>query len=538
MRLRWPRRGLNEATSFTEQPPESTPSLQNVLAFDPRSGRNRGGSRSGLSKYCPEQINSSPVQNINHISDAVGVEAVLLESGNDLYLEDDTPLLLEESASVDVGDRKTILVGVAGGTAKVITSDGTNDITSGTGTLSSTQSVIFSTPFGGDLYYTDSYVYRVYYPSTNIITTWSASLGALPSEAVDGESRTASLIVTWGGRIVLSGLISDSQNWFMSAVDDPMDFDYSPSTTTISQAVAGNNAPAGLVGDRITALIPYTDDVLIFGGDSTIWRLRGNPAEDGRIDRVSDITGIAFGQAWCKSPEGIVYFFGSRGGVYKLDPNGGVPSRLTANSIDERLADINLNDNQVSLVWDDRHIGVRVIITPRAIDGEVQEEATHFFWDVRNEAWYIIRHANKYHNALAVHLFDGPDPNDRAVLVGTQDGWILKFDPDAYSDDGYPIESYVLLGPLEDVTIAEIRATLASTSGNVQWSIHTDDDLQSAIDADAATGGELASGKNPSQWPKHHIDSGFVKLASTSPWALESLILTVEPDTEQRSRIF
>jgi hypothetical protein len=211
---------------------------------------------------------------------------------------------------------------------------------------------------------------------------------------------------------------------------------------------------------------------------------------------------------------------------------------LTASSIDERLADIHLTDNQVSLVWDDRNIGVRVIITPRPVLGVVQESVDQYFWDVRNEAWFMFRHYNKYHNSLAVHLFDGPDPDDRAVLIGTQEGWILKFDPDSRNDDGSPIESHVFLGPLESMTVSEIQATLAASSGNVDWTIHDADELEASLESEPSAFGKFYSGRNASQWPKSHIDTGFLKLASVEAWSLESLDLMVEADSEIRVRMF
>ena len=139
---------------------------------------------------------------------------------------------------------------------------------------------------------------------------------------------------------------------------------------------------------------------------------------------------------------------------------------------------------------------------------------------------------------MAVHLFDGPDPNDRAVLIGTQDGWILKHDPDAYSDDSYPIESYAFIGPIQDMMLSELQGTLGILSGNVQWTIHTDDDLETALTSEPVASGEFVSGRNRSQWPRHHVRQGWLKLASTSPWSLEKILAGVEQDSELRSRIY
>lgn len=51
---------------------------------------------------------------------------------------------------------------------------------------------------------------------------------------VVGGEKNVYLISTWNGRVVTCGQVNDSQNWYMSQVNDPNDFDYSPSTTKIA----------------------------------------------------------------------------------------------------------------------------------------------------------------------------------------------------------------------------------------------------------------------------------------------------------------
>src|SRR5581483_8833081 len=128
------------------------------------------------------------------------------------------------------------------------------------------------------------------------------------------------LLCAWRNRMVLSGLPADPQDYFMSAAGDATDYDYNPAPSVETQAVAGNLTPAGLVPDTVTALVPYSDDVLIFGCDSHVYQMTGDPMAGGRIDLVSDGTGMAWGNAWCKAPDGTVYFMGSRGRVYQMAP--------------------------------------------------------------------------------------------------------------------------------------------------------------------------------------------------------------------------
>jgi hypothetical protein len=342
-----------------------------------------------------------------------------------------------------------------------------------------------------------------------------------------------SLIAVWGGRIVLSGLGTDPNNIFMSAVGDPFDWDYAPDVQTVQQAVAGNvTSGYGKNIDIVTALIPYTDDILIIGGSHSIRKFLGNPAEGGINASVTDITGIAPGAAWCQSPEGVIYFFGSRGGVYKIEPEGGVPSRITALTIDERLADINLDTSIVTLLWDDRAIAVRVYITPT--DGS---ETTHYVWDVRNEAWWPFAYLNDLRNPLAIHLLSGGSAAQRSILEYGQDGYVRKVDVDAVSDDGEPIESYVYLGPFSQMMLTEIDATLSEHSNNVTWSVCSSSSLEKALEIKPRVSGRFKSGRNPSQWPRTFIEEGYLRLSATGAWAMERLRAGMDQVNETTRRV-
>ena len=69
LRLGFPFRGLSEYDSVTDQPGETSPDLQNVLAVDPISGRRRGGQRPGIKKYVSPQINGvASLQDISHLT--------------------------------------------------------------------------------------------------------------------------------------------------------------------------------------------------------------------------------------------------------------------------------------------------------------------------------------------------------------------------------------------------------------------------------------------------------------------------------------
>lgn len=65
--LQFPFKGLDESSAYTRQRggqyAYSTGACMNVVAFDPATGRNRGGARAGLRKFdgASEDVVSGPV---------------------------------------------------------------------------------------------------------------------------------------------------------------------------------------------------------------------------------------------------------------------------------------------------------------------------------------------------------------------------------------------------------------------------------------------------------------------------------------------
>ena len=534
----FPSGGLVEGYAFAMQPPGTTPSCLNVIGYDPKTDRLRGGSRSGSSKYCPDQINGdAAVQNINHVVQLLAWSPNLNEDGSPILEEDGSTSLQEESALIDAGERMIVVVGVAGGTAKVLTRDGTTDITNGALALSQTRQVIQSVPFQGNLYFADGESAKYYDSDTNTLLDWMATAGTLP---IDDDGNRPTIITLWAGRILQAGLKSSPRTIFASAVENPFDNDYSPVVINAQQAFATNTPDSSTANnpDIITAMLAYSDDTLIIGGDTTIHILRGNPVEGGRIDLISSITGIAFGAAWCKSPEGFVYFFGSRGGVYRMSAGGGEPQRLTALTLDDRLSRIDHSKNAIAMVWDDQHKGVRLFVTPNAGSGLSASDAMQYFFDVRKEAWWPLDFHNTNHAPRAVHLFDGPDPFDRVVLFGGQDGYVRQIDRDSSDDDGVSINSFVVLGPFTATLLMELQVTLSQGSGNVNWTMIEADELEEALGESPSSAGSFVAGRNRSQWPRTYLNAGYLRLSSSESWALERMVVTLQEASATRARIF
>lgn len=524
--IHFPKAGLHTAGPFGRQPARpvrgggyarTTCRGVNVRAFDSITKRDRGGSRPGLTKYIPERLYTSRwvVQNLNAVVATTGsVPAVQLSSSG----------------------RVVYLVAVSRGVVKVATPGDTNwtDTTNNSGEEPplNISGVMQSTPLNQKLYFADGTNYVYYNPPTNSVEAWSATAGSLPR---DSDNNGARLAATWRGRIVLSGVLDDPQNWFMSKVGDPYDWNYTPSNRTATQAVAGNTSRLGLIGDVVTALIPITDDVMILGGDHTIYAMRGDPADSGQIDTVSTLTGIAFGKAWCMDPSGTVYFFGSKPGIWRMA--GGVKPERVSTPIDPLLRDVDTGRTIITMAWDHDGECIHLFLTP----DDQPAAAVHYTLEVGPNAFFQKVYANNDHNPLCVCEYDGNEAGDRAVLLGCWDGYVRQIDPDAADDDGTPIASEVLLGPImtqahDEMRLDDLQLVLADASGDVTWGVQAAATAESASARTPQATGTATGGRGNRQPVRLAGHAIYVKLSSTARWAMESLVCRFKTTGKVRRR--
>jgi len=515
--LGFPTSGLNENFSFTGQPENTAPDLRNVRAHEMTSGRARGGQRPGISKYLDEQHSgSSNIQCISHIITGKAWSAV-----------------------TSMGARTFTNVAVSGGNVKTFTSGVGSTYAipgDGTGALSADAPVIHSTRHYNDIYFADgddSVSLKYYEESTNTVTPMEADppVGSGPEQGGALPGVACRLVVTYRNRLVWSGDNTDPHNFFASAVGAPLDYAYSPATVTETQAFVGNSGNAATIPDKINSLVPFGDDRLIFLCDHSIHQMTGDIAAGGRIDEVSDSAmGGAFGRPWCKTPNGALVFFGSKGGVYWMAPNQ-TPVSMTSGVIEERFRSVNLDENIVRMEWDDRQQGIYVFITK--LDASA---STNYFYDMRNHAWYPDVFATSAHNPVTTHVFDGDAPGDRAILLGGQDGYIRKVDMDAKSDDGVAISSYVYFGPIsvgpgQSALLTELQATIANGSSDVTFELFSGASPEEAFNETIPWfSGTWAEDKNPAFRQRCHANAMWLKISNSTvgeSWEMESIIARV-----------
>lgn len=380
----------------------------------------------------------------------------------------------------------------------------------------------------------------------NSVATWvpgTADLLGNPTTSVlpvDADGNTPRLIVNWRSRIVLAGLLLDPQSIFMSAVGDPTNFDYSPKFTSGNQAVALDpTSQSGYVGDVVTALIPYTDDILVIGGDHSLYMINGDPMSGGQVSLISDSIGMAFGNAWCKDPYGNIYFVSNKTGIYTLVP-GQAPQRISQ-QIEQLLANVDTGLNTISLLWNDRFQGVHIFITPTSqstaqavTDDNVPDQpVTHLFYEQRTGAWWQDRFANPNHNPLCCLAFDGNAPGDRTPLIGSWDGYVRSIDPFATMDDGWPVNSVVIIGPIlsqdmDDMKLYELQMVLGELSGTVNYEVLVGQTAEQALNSAPVASGVFQPGRNFSEYVRKSGHAIYISLSSSNPWTMEQIRMRIE----------
>lgn len=410
----------------------------------------------------------------------------------------------------------------AGGTVKIFEAGTLYSVTDGSLALNPGAHVIFGVHAGDNYFFADGVSAKYYDPFTNSIKDWVATAGTVP---VGNRGERFRLIALWRARVIVSGMRSDPYNWFASKLGDPFNWDFSPATTTQLDAVAGTNSIAGKSPDIVTCLIPFSDDVLVLGGDHTIRQFSGDPLAGGRIDTITDRVGMAWGEPYAMDPQSRIYFFSNTGGLYRMEI-GRQPVRIS-HAIEKRLSNINMATTITRMAWDDQLEGLHVFFTPL----QSSTATTHYFWEARTEAWWPDVFGDNGYNPKAVDAFDGDAPGDRTILIGSRDGYIREYDLDANKDDAVAIESFVLIGPLvtrdlNELILDNVQAVLSEDSDRIEWEILVGSTAEKALTSTPVLSGVWQPGRNNTELIRRGAPGIYLKLklkAINKTWAMETL---------------
>ena len=367
---------------------------------------------------------------------------------------------------------------------------------------------------------------KVYDPDTQKLDLWFTDIR--PEGDAKGQIPTGcSLICRYADAIVLAGDRLDPHMWYMLRVGDPFDADYFSDPHDPTRAVSGLNAEAGRVGEPITCLVPFHDDYLLMGGTDSLHVMRGHPAYDGKIDILSHIAGVVSGTSWCFGPQGEVIFL-SRDGLYIMGAGAAaMPERFSRERLPRELLNVDPSLFEITMAYDVRDHGIHLFITPKVSQGNRQQ--AHWWIDWKTKSFYTVR-LNAAHEPFSCLRYQTTRLEESRVILGGRDGYLRSYRSTNTTDDGLPITSRVILGPVrlgrvedEDGKLLQITGVLDRKSGHVTCAVMTGDSPEACIQGVAKETYSWRGGVGTVNRPGLQGACFALGLISTQRWAMESI---------------
>lgn len=386
-------------------------------------------------------------------------------------------------------------------------------------------------------------------PSTLNAIDWAASPGTFPAGC--------HLACLFRGRAILARQDTAPNAYFASRVFDPLDFSYGASPLATS-AFTGSNGNIGAPPDAITALIPFSDDYLLFGCASSLWMLEGDPGYDGAIQNMSQQTGILGPRAFCFDEQGNLYFMGT-GGLYKLVRGSRDPENLSGQRLAERLDRVDTSSVLVQMVYDSFKGCVHIWLTQFDYSNSI-----HIVYDARRDAFWIDDIPQNSDPWSCTEIV-GSEDEDRRIVWGGNDGYVRRWDDATASDhstdfptDGSSdtatqsvatIDSFVRFAPVEsrdamqDLLLTALQFQGASENGATSWEILTADSAEDVGDKLRGTGDRsgtvFGDSAGHQQIVRTRLRAGVHQLvttqnSSTLSYSLERVVAMFAPVGQRR----
>jgi len=368
---------------------------------------------------------------------------------------------------------------------------------------------------------------KVWKASTASLTPYTATTGSVPVGC--------HAIACYRDRIILAG--DGTPGFYASRQGDPYDFNYGASDLDPARAYSGVLSTAGGTGVPIHAVVAFADDFLVFGCRNELWVMLGDITYGGVIVNRSREIGILSRTAWCRLPDGTMVFL-SAGGLYAIAPgSGGFPVRVS-DAIPRELLGVDPLSTTITMAYDLYDQGIHIYLTPDSTSGL----PTHWFLDWNTKSFWPVRFGANSFDPTALLAFRKIGSGSHSdVLLGCRDGYIRRYSDSASTDDGTPILSNVMIGPLrpggsmaQDGNLTEMIANLTRDSGSVNWALYVGETPEDALRSSARQVGTWSGGHNRRVRPRVRGNAIYLQLQSGAPWELEELMVSMQPAGQRR----
>jgi len=338
------------------------------------------------------------------------------------------------------------------------------------------------------------------------------------------------LIAEYRTRIVLATGV----DYFMSAVGNPLDWEYKADPYFPNAAFTGRLATAGQVPRTITALIAYRDDFMLMGALDSIFVMRGDPGRGGQLVSITRDTGIVGGAAWCLTPGQQLYFIGLTGMFVMAGDGSSNPQRVSADSIPDELLNLDPNIFEVHMVYDEDHLGIRIVVT-----GLHHRQRQYSWWfDLKTQTFWPEKQDDDL-EPLVSHVARGYYYSRSPAIYGCRDGTVRHYHANYRHDTEEPIESYLLVGPVRgssaidrDASVDEAVVVMKDESEVAQLSVFgassPQQAVRNALSSDGQYTRQLRAGMNVGINPRVRGNSFVLRFDDVdgSVWSVAEAQLT------------
>lgn len=426
-----PFRGWITDCPYSAVPDGYTADILNVMPADPFRRRVRLGTRPASSRvyqFTSGQNVQCMLRTIaynNATTPALRKDRIIIVAGGKFYYLDPASIAPVQITHVPAGNPNTAAV------------------------LSSTATRIEGVQRGRYAYFTDGsgsngYVKVDLASSTLQISYWHhGSTGPEDhvTATVGGTTYTATLISSFGGRIVLAGVKTLENIWFFSNTVDPED--WNPNVNDLDDAQAGTTSTLGPVGDEIVAISPLGTSGFLFAGKRSLAYMTADPAYDAtaRIATLSKTVGVVGPRAICEGPEKSLYLLG-QDGLYRVRPNDFDVDRgalVSLNKLDSFFSGIRYEKINPVLHYDVERRGVWIFLTRT----DSPSNSTHLFYSEQVDGFFPIRlYDPAFYGAETVCQSSTADGRNQIMLCAYKNT-ISFFDQRLSSGcDGFPGSGY------------------------------------------------------------------------------------------------